>query len=165
MTDIAAGAHASRAARLEQAIVLLAALSWTAALIHAVVVPEHWTEYRPYGICFAVLAAAQAAWSIALFRRPARHVLRAGAALSAGVIVVWALSRTTGLPVGPSPWTAEPVGRLDLAATLVELAIVAAGTAFWRRWPEIDITPSALRAGSAVLVTAGVALTLGGHTH
>jgi len=165
VTDIAAGAPADRAVRLEQAVVLLAALSWVAALIHAVVVPEHWQEYRPYAVCFTALAAAQAGWSIAVFRGPTPTLLRAGAVLSAGVVAVWVLSRTVGLPLGPEPGRPEAVGVIDVAATLAELAIVAAAAAFWRDWPDVDVAPWALRLGTVILVGAGVALTLGGHAH
>jgi hypothetical protein len=165
VTDIAAGRAADRAVRLEQAVVLLAALSWVAALIHAVVVPEHWQEYRPYAVCFAALAAAQAGWSIALFHDPTPGVLRAGAVLSAGVVAVWMLSRTVGLPVGPAPGRPEALGVVDVAATLAELVIVAAAAAFWRDWPDVDVAPWAIRAGTVILVGAGVAATLGGHAH
>jgi hypothetical protein len=165
VTDIAAGSAADRAVRLEQAVVLLAALSWVAAIIHAVVVPEHWHEYRPYAVCFAVLAAAQAGWSIAVFRDPTPRLLRAGAVLCAGVVAVWAVSRTVGMPVGPEAGSPEPVGAVDVAATFAELAIVGVVAAFWRDWPEVDVAPWVLKAGTAILVGAGVVVTLGGHAH
>jgi hypothetical protein len=165
VTDIVAGRPADRAVRHERAVVLLAALSWVAALIHAVVVPEHWHEYRPYAVCFAVLAAAQAGWSIAVFRDPTPRLLRAGAGLCAGVVAVWVVSRTVGLPVGPEAGSPEPVGAVDVAATLVELAIIGLAAAFWRDWPDVDVATWVLRVGTAILVGAGVAVTIGGHAH
>jgi hypothetical protein len=165
VTDIAAGTPADRAVRLDQAVVLLAALSWVAALIHAVVVPEHWHEYRPYAVCFAVLAAAQAGWSIAVFHDPTLRLLRAGAVLCAGVVAVWAVSRTVGMPVGPEAGSPEPVGAVDAAATLSELAIIGLVAAFWRDWPDVDVAPWVPRALTVILVGAGVAVTLGGHAH
>src|SRR4051812_15175595 len=153
------------AAGLDNAVSLLAALSWLAALIHATVVPEHWAEYRPFGGAFAVLAAAQFAWSAAVFRAPGRRILLAGAVLSAGVGAVWALSRTTGLPVGPEAGEPEAVGPADVAASAAEafLAVVAVRLA---RATRPDALPGwVLRLGVAVLVAGGVALTVAGHHH
>ena len=50
--------------------------------------------------------------------------LGAGLLVSAGVIAVWAVSRTTGLPLGPEAGSPEPVGFADIGATLDELALV-----------------------------------------
>jgi len=36
------------------------------------------------------------------------------------IILLWILSRTSGVPVGPEPWTPEPVGQLDLFASMFE---------------------------------------------
>ena len=48
-------------------------------------------------------------------------ILRLGLVVNAAVVAVWIVSRTTGLPVGPSPGTPEPFGGADLAATGFEL--------------------------------------------
>jgi hypothetical protein len=57
------------------------------------------------------------------------------------------------------------VGAVDVAATFAELAIVGVVAAFWRHWPEVDVAPWVLKAGTAILVGAGVVVTLGGHAH
>ncbi len=41
-------------------------------------------------------------------------------------MVLWAVSRTAGLPFGPEPWMPEPVGRPDFTATLLEGATIVA---------------------------------------
>jgi hypothetical protein len=156
--------RAAVAAR-ERTITLLAALSWLAALIHAAVVPEHWREYAPYAVCFAVLALAQGAWAVAFFRAPTARLLRWAALLSFAVIAVWATSRMTGLPVGPEPGTPEAIGPQDLAATAAELLLGAAALGLGRDWPASRIPAALLPLGTAVLVAGGVALVAAGHGH
>jgi hypothetical protein len=160
---VAATVAATRAARLEKAIALLGGLSWLAAMIHVAAIPEHWTAYRPYAMCFAVLALLQAAWSAAFFRAPSTGLLIAAVVLSAGVVSVWAASRTIGLPVGPEPGLPEPIGVPDAAATVVELVLVAAGIQLARRWPQVP--GWLLPLGTIVLIAGGVALAAGGHAH
>lgn len=43
---------------------------------------------------------------------------------NAVIIVVWALSRTVGLPIGPAPGVAESVPRPAVIASVAEAAIV-----------------------------------------
>lgn len=103
----------------------LSTLSAAAAGIHAWVVPEHYEEYTLFGAFFAVVAAGQAAWAVAVLRPPSPLLRKAGVALSGGLLALWVLSRTAGLPVGAHPWEAEPVTMLDLAAGAAELGIIA----------------------------------------
>ena len=118
-----------RAASVPHAILLACALALLAALIHVQAALDHFDEYVPYAVGFIVLAAGQAGWAAATYRTASRGLLRAGVAVGAGVVLVWLLSRTTGLPVGPQPGAAEPVGLLDLVATLDELAVMALAVA------------------------------------
>lgn len=103
----------------------LAALSGLAAGIHAAVVPEHVEEYWLFGAFFVALTVFQAGWALAIVRRPTARVALVGMVVSTAVVVVWVLSRTTGLPVGPHPWIPEAVGTLDVASGLAEVGIVA----------------------------------------
>jgi hypothetical protein len=104
----------------------LAALSATAAAVHAQVGPEHFWESAAFGVFFLGAAAAQAAWAVAVCRRPGRTVLLAGAAANAAFAALWAVSRTIGVPFGPQAWRPEAVSQPDVVATLLELSIVAA---------------------------------------
>ncbi|MGQ0669257.1 MAG: hypothetical protein ACT4PO_06255, partial [Actinomycetota bacterium] len=45
---------------------------------------------------------------------------------NAGIVVLWVVSRTTGLPIGPEPGSPEAAGVLDLVATAYE-ALSAVG--------------------------------------
>lgn len=93
------------------------------ALIHLAVVPEHFEEWVAAAWFFVALAVAQAVAAFLVLRwpAPARGLLLLVAALSAGPLVVWAWSRTWGLPVGPDPGVPEAVGLPDIAAGLLEL--------------------------------------------
>jgi len=104
----------------------LAALSATAAAVHAQVGPEHFRESAAFGVFFLCASAGQAAWAVAVCRKPVRAVLLAGAAANAAVVALWAVSRTMGLPIGPRAWRPEAVSQPDVVATLLELSIVAA---------------------------------------
>jgi len=147
-------------ARPEQGHVAPAALLLGAAAIHFAVAPEHVREYPLYGLLFICAGVLQAGLAVALLRLRSRALAAAGVASSLGLIAVWALSRTTGLPVAPVPWTPEAVGLADVSAGLLEAATaallvadlatagrpVAAG-----RWRQ----PAAL-AAAALLTVSGV---------
>lgn len=173
MADLAVHGHPDRGAvsdpaalgelRLQRTITLLAALSWLARLIHVSVIPEHWSEYRPYAVCFGVLASLQAAGAVAFFRTPTRTLLRGAALLSFPVIAVWALSRTSGLPFGPDAGQPEAVGLADLAASALELFLGLNALVLARTWPSPTIPAWLTRLDTTVLVAGGIALVLRGH--
>ena len=109
---------------------LLALSSVAAGLIHAAVVPEHLGEARAAGSIFVLAAALQIAWAIQVLLRPSAGLYRTGAVANGAMIGIWILSRTIGLPIGPEPWMAEPAGTLDVAATTLELLLVAGSLSF-----------------------------------
>jgi hypothetical protein len=98
-------------------------LSWGAALIHVSAAIGHLDESGMYVAFFAALAPIQLAWGFLVCRRATPRVLMAGLVLSVLVALVWAMSRTTGLPIGPNPWHPEEVGAVDVIATLDELTL------------------------------------------
>jgi hypothetical protein len=115
-----------------------AALSLTAALIHASVAPAHFAEYWAFGIFFAIIAALQLIWAELVRRGASPGILWAGAAANLAVALIWLASRTIGLPIGPDAGQAEGLGLHDLLATLDELgiaALVAVGLAGRRTIP------------------------------
>ena len=105
-------------------VLALALLSAAAAAIHSAVSAEHFEEAFIYGAFFLAASTAQAGWAIVIAYRPNRALLMVGAVGNAATIVLWTLTRTVGLPVGPRPWHPEAIGTLDLISTLLELAIV-----------------------------------------
>ena len=105
---------------LRTRLVLLAALSLTTAAIHASVVREHLDEYAPFGVFFAALAAAEVGAAVLLARSPTRRALTVIGVGNLAIAVLWAVSRTGGLPIGAEHWAAEPVQLKDSLSTVAE---------------------------------------------
>lgn len=108
--------------RVTSAVVLFSA---AAGFVHAVVTPEHFREDFAVGLFTLAVTVGQMAVVVAGLNRPSRALWVSAAAGNIVVLAIWALSRTTGLPVGPAPGTPEAVGLLDLASGAYEVAIVA----------------------------------------
>lgn len=105
----------------------LALSSAAAAVIHFAVTAEHFEEYVPFGVFFAALGAFQLIWAVVILLHPNRPVLALGVIVNALVVALWAVTRTTGIPIGPEAGEAEAVGSADLAATGLEALIVLGG--------------------------------------
>src|SRR5262245_44646112 len=102
---------------------VLAFTSLAAGAIHAVAVPEHLRESLLFGVFFALTAAFQIGWAGMVNESSDRdrRFLAIGVLANAGLVVLWIVSRTVGVPVGPEPWMPEPRGALDVTATILEL--------------------------------------------
>ena len=132
------------------------ALSLGAAAIHFAVISEHFEEYAPYGVAFTVLAWFQVGWAVSWVVEHRRTAALAAILVNGGALVVWAVSRTAGLPIGPEPGQLEPVGPLDVLAGILEVTLVAL-LAWDLGMPSIRYRP-ALPAAGATLVVGSVAL-------
>lgn len=95
-----------------------------AAGIHAAVAPPHLREWVVSGAFFLVVALAQLAWTVAA-QHPSVRVLRVGVALNLGLVGLWVVTRTVGLPVGPLA-EPHPVGAWDVVCVGWELLAAAA---------------------------------------
>jgi hypothetical protein len=114
------------AARSNAVLYAAAALSLLAALIHLRVMPEHFEEWWGYGTFFLVCAVAQGLYAPILLRWSGRPILLLGAAGNLAVVILWLVTRTTGIPLfGPHAGDVEEIGALDLTCTLAEVGIVA----------------------------------------
>jgi hypothetical protein len=134
----------------------LASLSVGAAAIHFAVVFEHFEEYALYGAFFLVISWAQLIWPAVLIWRPSRLWLWLGIAGNAGVIAVYAASRTVGLPFGPDLHHAESIGALDVVSCVLEFGlIVGCAALLWR--PYLADRPVARR-GAFARVAALIAV-------
>jgi hypothetical protein len=102
----------------------IAACSIIAAGVHLDVIGEHFRESAWYGSFFLGLTITQLTFAACVVIRPSRALIKAGALASLGVILLWAATRTTGIPLGPAAGQTEPIGVLDVAATLAELATI-----------------------------------------
>jgi hypothetical protein len=117
--------------------VLLVATVLGGAAVHAAVVREHLDHWPAAGLFFALLAAGGFAVGLALLRRADGPRLLAALALSVGPLLVWLVSRTSGLPFGPEAGEPEQVGLADTAACLLELAGVGAALVLLRAAPRL----------------------------
>lgn len=114
----------SAAGRLVVAVAICTA---AAGVVHAAVTPEHFGEFWLFGVFFLGAAIGQLAWSAGMAAWPSRLLLEIGVAGNAAVIVLWILTRTVGIPVGPEAGATERTGLLDVTATLYEAAAVGLG--------------------------------------
>jgi signal transduction histidine kinase len=108
-----------------EARLLLMGCSVGAAVVHSDVISSHFEESALYGWFFSLSALAQLAWGLLVARRADRALLVWGAIGNGLIVLLWVVTRTVGLPVGPQPWQAEAVGTFDVLATALELALVA----------------------------------------
>lgn len=161
------GAHPLETFRPEPALPLAArtllpagfVASTAAAGVHAAMAPSHLEHQLAGGLFFLAAAGFQAGWAGAVVVGLRRNVAAVGAAVNLALVVVWALSRTLGLP-GLAP---EPVGPWDLACVAWELTVVtvclrllgsgspARPLAAWHRW---DGRVAAFAIGSAAVLAA-----------
>lgn len=159
-----------RPARLAAAgSTLLVPLAVTASLgaagVHAAMFPSHLRERLVFGAFFLGSALAQLAWAERALRRPTRGWLLLGAAGNLGVLALWAVTRTVGLPFGLLP-TPEEVGAWDVTCAVLEATVIGAcvvglrrgarPAAPWRDWHE------AAYAWAALVATLLVVLPMGG---
>ena len=103
---------------------VIALLSLGAASIHFAVLGSHFQEWWGYGLFFAVVASLQALWALPMVHSPSRWLYWAGAAGNAAVIAAWAVTRTVGIPIGPSSGEVEKVGFIDLLSVGFQALIV-----------------------------------------
>jgi hypothetical protein len=131
------GSPDSAAARTRWMLLPLVALAGAAAAaVHFVVMPEHFDEATMYGVFFAVAATSQLLYSAMLLARPSRSLLAAGAIGNLTIVVLWLITRTIGIPLGPAAGTTETVGGLDVLATIFELTTAVGAVALLcRRQP------------------------------
>jgi signal transduction histidine kinase len=108
---------------------LLMACSVGAALVHADVIQSHFQVGPLYGWFFVLSAVTQLAWGLLVVWRPDHALLVLGAVGNALIVLLWAVTRTFGLPLGPQPWQPETTGAFDLLATALEVALVAGAVA------------------------------------
>jgi hypothetical protein len=164
---------AAPAHRFEPAIAA-ALLSAGAAAVHASAAGPHFDHYVPHGVLFVVTALAQAAWAALVLTAPSAPLLAAGALGNLGVAIVWALSRTVGLPLGPESGAPEPVGAPDLVATSFEILVIAACvlllTAGGPHWPVSGGAAKRFAAVGAIAIAAATSAAFaatpgGGHQH
>jgi hypothetical protein len=97
-----------------------------AGLIHFIVVPEHWQESSLYGTFFAAATVAQVGLAVLLAQRSAAWLLVGNIAVQLGLVGLWAVTRTAGIPLGPEAGMVEAVGLLDSLCVAAQVLSAAA---------------------------------------
>ena len=134
-----------------------AAVTVGSAAIHFAVIAPHFHEYWLFGLFFAVVGWLQIGWAVGVIAAPSRGLYLAGVIGSLLLIVLWINSRTTGIPIGPEPWTPERVGLADVLSTIFEASVVLGGWALL--WSEsLDGLASASAKFGSVALAVGVAV-------
>ncbi|WP_295694830.1 hypothetical protein [Lapillicoccus sp.] len=138
---------------------LLAVALVGSAVVHLAVVPEHLTEWPASAGFFVVLAAAELMVAVVVSRRPPRTpALAVAVVVSVLPLVVWAWSRSVGLPFSPDT-APEAIGEADVMACLLEVvALVAAVAVAVARGdaPRRRLSGNALRLAVVALVAVTV---------
>lgn len=96
-----------------------------AGIVHTLVTDDHWKEWRLSGLFFAAVAVTQFGWAMAAAVRDGRALMGIGVAANAGVLLLWGVSRVTGLPLGPHAGVPEQVSAADLLTVALELVVCA----------------------------------------
>ncbi len=151
--------------------IVLAAASLGAGAVHLSFVGEHYQQWRPLGVAFAAAGVFQVLWAVLVATRDSRVALRLGGLVSLVFIGTYLVSRTTGLPLGPAAFTAEPVGTRDLLCCALEVP-VALGALLLSRRPRALSAPlgrgRALGFAAVLLLcgsVSGTALASPSHEH
>ena len=114
-------------------VVEIAVASLGSSAIHFMAGPSHFREATAFGLFFVAAAAFQAAWALAVIRRANRLLLIVGAAVNAGFLALWFVTRTVGLPIGPRVWRPEAIGPTDALSSVLEVVVVAGSLWLMRR--------------------------------
>ena len=106
--------------------------------VHGLLTPDHFQEWWGYGVFFLAATMGLIAFGLALItdaidprympgdvRRVRWLMYAAGAAGNLGILALYVLTRTVGIPLGPQAGEVETVGAPDVVAKVTEsLAVV-----------------------------------------
>jgi len=149
----------------------VAIASLTAAAIHASAIAGHAFHWL-HLMAFVAMTIFQAWWAYLILRSPARSILLIGALGHGAILVLWLISRTSGIPdFLPGAHDAESIGLKDGAASLLALVVIGGIDAVSRRdIANRFVRPSTAGLASGVFLLAvlllGASATLAsGHAH
>jgi len=116
--------------------VLLAVLSGTAGAIHLAMVPAHWASSPAEGFGFSIVGWVQIAIAVLMLAMPSRPLLRAVMLVNVSAVGAWAVSRTSGLPLGEHAGHPHAAQFVDLVCVGLELTLVCLA-ALWLSRPSL----------------------------
>lgn len=140
--------------------VMCAGLSAGAAIIHLVAAPHHYEELGDLGAGFLAAAVFQGVWAMACLSGPSTRTRRLGIVVNAAIILVWAYTRTVGLPIGEFAGAPEPVGFPDAAAVVFELLLIAGLVDMQSRPFDAEPAHAAARTIASIAIVPVLGLTI-----
>ena len=138
---------------------IIAALLAAAGGLHLAALPGHLNESAAAGTFFAAVAAGQLVGAVLVATRPSPRTTVAVILGNVVVLAIWAVSRTTGLPVGGELGVREPLAALDGLAAVAEILVVAGAMTVLRRAGMINLHSTGWQ---PVVAMAAVWLAAGG---
>jgi hypothetical protein len=116
--------HRSLGARWSAAALSAAVLSLAAGWIHFAYVSSHWRDWWAYGAFFLATGVFQALFAPAILRWPNAWTALVGIAGNLGIVGMYVMSRTTGIPMGPHDGVVENATPIDLGCTAAEIVLI-----------------------------------------
>ena len=107
-------------------VYLTAALSAGAGYVHFMYADSHFEAWWGYGAFFLAAGNLQVLFAIVLLWRPRAWLPLAGIGANLAIVVVYVLSRTSGIPLGPHARVVEDAEAVDWATTAGQVAIIVA---------------------------------------
>jgi hypothetical protein len=130
MTQVAsvrAGVRASRAAATSVSrpgVLAAAGVSLLAGWVHLAYTSAHLRAWWAYGAFFLVVGLGQGLLAAALLRWPRPVVAIAGIAGNLGVVMMYVVTRSGGIPLGPHKGVVEKATTIDLLTTAGEVVVI-----------------------------------------
>jgi hypothetical protein len=122
---VRAGAGPRTGTRLDPTTVVLVSLSAAAGTVHLTVAADHFAEYFLFGLFFILAGSCQVAWAaLTALAGPTRPLLLLATG-NALVVLLWIVSRTSGVPLGPDAGAPEKIGYADTLTSVCEALLVA----------------------------------------
>jgi hypothetical protein len=117
--------HRTNTVRWSSAALAAAGISLLAGWIHFVFISSHWDNWWAYGAFFLVSGLFQALFAPAMLKWPNRWTALVGIVGNLGIIGMYVMSRTYGIPMGPHIGVVEKATAIDLSCTAGEIVLVA----------------------------------------
>ena len=106
------------------AFVLTGAMAVVAAGVHMLVTPEHLAAWWGYGVFFIVIANLEIAIVGLLVIRPSTWAIQLGIWTTLATLLMYLVSRTAGIPLGPDAGMVEELDVLGVVATVAEAGLL-----------------------------------------
>jgi hypothetical protein len=116
--------HRTNTVRWSAAALTAAVLSLAAGWIHFAFISSHWRDWWAYGAFFLATGLFQALFAPAMLKWPNRWTALVGIAGNLGIIGMYVMSRTHGIPMGPHVNVVEKATAVDLSCTAGEIVLV-----------------------------------------